>query len=608
MSLNEAQKTAVSHKEGPCMVLAGPGSGKTTVITKRIAHLLDVCEVDPNIILVVTFSKAAAKEMKDRFQRLYSNRQIPVTFGTFHGIFYGILKWAYKMSASNILSEEEKYQILHQVIEQLNLDLDDEKEFYQGISSEISNVKNNRILLDNYQAAQCDNHIFQAVMRGYEEEKKIRKKLDFDDMLVMTYQLFQSRPDILKLWQNRFQYILVDEFQDINQIQYDVIRMLAAPQNNLFVVGDDDQSIYQFRGARPEIMLGFARDFPDVKKVILSQNYRSTKAIVRCSKRFIEKNRKRYQKEFVTLNEQGDTVHIQEVGTPIEESRYVVKKILEARDCGIPLSEIAILFRTNMEARAMVETCMEYNIPYQMKEHVPNLYEHFIGKDLLAYMKMAWGNRSRAFFLKIMNRPNRYISRKCIEEKEVSFEKLRDLFHDKEWMQDRLDQFELDLRIIQRMAPYGAIQYIRKHVGYDTFLQEYAALRKIKLEELEEILHEIEESAKQYKDIESWFTHIEEYGEALRQQQEGKKEQTDAVSLMTMHGAKGLEFQMVFVIGANEGITPYKKAETVEELEEERRLFYVAMTRAKKKLILTYTKEKNGKKMEASRFIDEILQ
>lgn len=608
MSLNEAQKTAVSHKEGPCMVLAGPGSGKTTVITKRIAHLLDVCEVDPNTILVVTFSKAAAKEMKERFQRLYLNRQIPVTFGTFHGIFYGILKWAYKMSASNILSEEEKYQILRQVIEQLNLDLDDEKEFYQGISSEISNVKNNRILLDNYQAVQCDNHIFQAVLRGYEEEKKIRKKIDFDDMLVMTYQLFQARPDILKLWQNRFHYILVDEFQDINQIQYDVIRMLAAPQNNLFVVGDDDQSIYQFRGARPEIMLGLERDFPNVKKVILSQNYRSTKAIVRCSKRLIQKNQKRYQKEFVTLNEQGDTVHIQETRTPVEESRYVAKKILEARDRGIPLSEIAILFRTNMEARAMVETCMEYNIPYQMKEHVPNLYEHFIGKDLLAYMKMALGDRSRTFFLKIMNRPNRYISRKCIEEKKVSFEKLRGLFREKEWMQDRIDQFELDLRIIQRMAPYGAIQYIRKHVGYDIFLQEYAALRKIKLEELEEILHEIEESAKQYKDIESWFTHIEEYGEALRQQSEWKKEQTDAVSFMTMHGAKGLEFQMVFVIGSNEGITPYKKAETMDELEEERRLFYVAMTRAKKKLILTYTTEKNGKKMEVSRFINEILQ
>ena len=223
-------------------------------------------------------------------------------------------------------------------------------------------------------------------------------------------------------------------------------------------------------------------------------------------------------------------------------------------------------------------------------------------------MKMALGDRSRKSFLEIMNRPNRYIGRDSVERGEISFEMLRRFYIDKEWMQDRIDQFELDLRIIQRMAPYGAIQYIRKHVGYDEFLAEYAAKRKIKLEELNEVLMEIEERAKAFKTIEEWFTHIEDYSTELRRQIEYRNDKKDAVSLMTMHGAKGLEFDTVFIVGANEGISPYKKAETKEELEEERRMFYVAMTRAKHKLIITYTKERNGKRMEQSRYVSELLR
>lgn len=608
MSLNSAQIQAIAHKEGPCMVLAGPGSGKTTVITKRIEYLIQKHRVKPEEILVITFSKAATKEMRERFQRLNPTHHFPVTFGTFHGIYYGILKWAYKLTADNIFSEEQKYQVLHQIVEYLNLEMDDEKEFLQGISGEISNVKNNRIPLEEYQAIQCQNSAFRKIFQLYEEERKARRKIDFDDMLVLTYELFQKRPDLLKLWQEKFKYILIDEFQDINQVQYDVIRMLAAPQNHLFIVGDDDQSIYQFRGARPEIMLGFQKDYPETKQIVLDVNYRSTKAIVNCAAKVIAHNSNRYQKQIITLNEQGETVHIQEVKHPLEESRYVVKKILEAKEQGIPAAEIAVLFRTNMEARTLVETCMEYNIPFQMKEHFPNLYEHFISKDLMAYMKMALGDRTRTSFLKIMNRPNRYIGRNHVDEKEVSFEKLRSLYCDKEWMMDRIDQMELDLRIIQRMAPYGAIQYIRKHVGYDEFLKEYAQMRKIKIEDLNEVMHEIEERAKAFKTMEDWFAHIEEYTEELKRQTEYAKDNPEAITLMTMHGSKGLEFHTVFIIGANEKITPYKKAETKEELEEERRMFYVAMTRAKKRLIITYTKEKNGKRMDSSRFVNELLQ
>ena len=607
MSLNPSQVQAVIHKDGPCMVLAGPGSGKTLTITKRIEYLIGKHHVSPEEILVITFTKAASVEMKERFVRLCGQKAGPVTFGTFHGIYYGILKWAYRMNASNILSEEQKYQLLKQVIGRMEIDIDDEKDFLQGIAGEIGNIKNNQIPLTEYESLNCSEEVFREIFEQYEKERKRLKKIDFDDMLVLVYELFKKRPDILSMWQRKFRYILIDEFQDINQVQYDVIRMLAAPENNLFIVGDDDQSIYRFRGARPDIMLGFKKDYPDTKEILLDVNYRSTKAIVNGAARVIRHNVNRYPKQIITTNEQGETVHIQEVRHPIEESKYVVSQIQEAKKRGIPSSEIAVLFRTNVEARALAETFMEYNMPFRMKERMPNLYEHFIAQDLITYLKMALGDRSRKSFLAIMNRPNRYIGRDNVEGTTISFESLRKFYCDKDWMLDRIDQLEVDFRILKNMAPYGAIQYIRKHIGYDEFLKEYAAFRKINMEDLKEVLREIEERAKAFRTIEEWFTHIEEYSEELKRQSQQKETDPEAITFMTMHGSKGLEFDLVFIIGANETITPYKKAETKEEVEEERRMFYVAMTRARKKLIISYTKERNGKSMAQSRFVGELL-
>lgn len=607
MSLNPSQVQAVIHKDGPCMVLAGPGSGKTLTITKRIEYLIGKHHVSPEEILVITFTKAASIEMKERFVRLCGQKAGPVTFGTFHGIYYGILKWAYRMNASNILSEEQKYQLLKQVIGRMEIDIDDEKDFLQGIAGEIGNIKNNQIPLAEYESLNCSEEVFREIFEQYEKERKRLKKIDFDDMLVLVYELFKKRPDILSMWQRKFRYILIDEFQDINQVQYDVIRMLAAPENNLFIVGDDDQSIYRFRGARPDIMLGFKKDYPDTKEILLDVNYRSTKAIVNGAARVIRHNVNRYPKQIITTNEQGETVHIQEVRHPIEESKYVVSQIQEAKKRGIPSSEIAVLFRTNVEARALAETFMEYNMPFRMKERMPNLYEHFIAQDLTTYLKMALGDCSRKSFLAIMNRPNRYIGRDSVEGTTISFESLRKFYCDKDWMLDRIDQLEVDFRILKNMAPYGAIQYIRKHIGYDEFLKEYAAFRKINMEDLKEVLREIEERAKAFRTIEEWFTHIEEYSEELKRQSQQKETDPEAITFMTMHGSKGLEFDLVFIIGANETITPYKKAETKEEVEEERRMFYVAMTRARKKLIISYTKERNGKSMAQSRFVGELL-
>ena len=608
MGFNEAQTKAICHKNGPAMVLAGPGSGKTLVITRRVEYPIKKYGVRPEQILVITFTKAAAKEMRERFARITKDDRFPVTFGTFHGIYYGILKWAYRMNASNIFSEEEKMMLLREVIAGMELEIEDEKEFLQGIASEIGQIKNNRLSLEEYESSNCSDQMFRQIYEEYERRRKLLKKIDFDDMLVLCYELFQKRPDILQMWQKKFQYILIDEFQDINQVQYDVIRMLALPENNLFIVGDDDQSIYRFRGARPEIMLGFSKDYPNAKSIILDVNYRSTKAVVSAARRVIERNKNRYQKEIITVNEQGDNVHIQEVRHPVEESHYVREQIAKAVAAGTEPSQIAVLYRTNTEPRALVETFMEYHIPFQMKEHLPNLYEHFIGRDFQAYMRMALGGRDRGDFLMIMNRPNRYIGRDSVDRGEISFENLRKYYMEKDWMVDRIDQLEVDLKVISRMTPYAAIQYIRKSVGYDLFLNEYAIKRKMKLEDLQELIREMEERAKEFKTIEEWFAHIEKYTEELRLQAVTRTENRNAVSLMTFHAAKGLEYDTVFIIGANEDVTPYKKAELPEEMEEERRMFYVAMTRAKKHLTISYVREKNGKAMEQSRFLGELFQ
>lgn len=608
MGFNEAQTKAICHKNGPAMVLAGPGSGKTLVITRRVEYLIKKYGVRPEQILVITFTKAAAKEMRERFARITKEDRFPVTFGTFHGIYYGILKWAYRMNASNIFSEEEKMMLLREVIAGMELEIEDEKEFLQGIASEIGQIKNNRLSLEEYESSNCSDQMFCQIYEEYERRRKLLKKIDFDDMLVLCYELFQKRPDILQMWQKKFQYILIDEFQDINQVQYDVIRMLALPENNLFIVGDDDQSIYRFRGARPEIMLGFSKDYPNAKSIILDVNYRSTKAVVSAARRVIERNKNRYQKEIITVNEQGDNVHIQEVRHPVEESHYVREQIAKAVAAGTEPSQIAVLYRTNTEPRALVETFMEYHIPFQMKEHLPNLYEHFIGRDFQAYMRMALGGRDRGDFLMIMNRPNRYIGRDSVDRGEISFENLRKYYMEKDWMVDRIDQLEVDLKVISRMTPYAAIQYIRKSVGYDLFLNEYAIKRKMKLEDFQELIREMEERAKEFKTIEEWFAHIEKYTEELRLQAVTRTENRNAVSLMTFHAAKGLEYDTVFIIGANEDVTPYKKAELPEEMEEERRMFYVAMTRAKKHLTISYVREKNGKAMEQSRFLGELFQ
>lgn len=608
MTLSEAQKEAITHKQGPMLVLAGPGSGKTLVITKRTQHLIEEYGINPARILVITFTKAAAEEMKERFIKLMEGKNLGVNFGTFHAVFFKILRYAYNYNASNIISDEQKYRYYKELIDELEIEIEDEKEFIEGISSEISLVKSEKMDINNYYSMNCSEDNFAKLYAGYERKLRKANLIDFDDMLLLCYELLVARPDILALWQHKYEYILIDEFQDINKIQYDIIRLLAKPQDNLFIVGDDDQSIYRFRGAKPEIMLNFSKDYPKAKQVLLNYNYRSKGKIVNAALRVVKNNSKRYEKEITTIHEDGDEVEIKVAADLPEENKMVLELIHEYHKKGYAYNQIAILYRTNTQPGALVEKLMEYNIPFRMRDAIPNIYEHWITKNILAYIKIAMGSRERSLFLEIINRPKRYISRDCFGNPVVDLNRVKEYYSDRSYVIERIEKLEYDLALLKKTNPFAAITYIRRAIGYDDYLREYADFRRMKVDELYDILSELQENSRDFKTYEEWFAHMEAYQEELKRQVEQRKNKSyDGVSLSTFHASKGLEYDVVIIIDANEGITPHRKALLLEDMEEERRMFYVAMTRAKQRVHIFSVKERFHKELAFSRFVGEIL-
>lgn len=632
MDFNKAQMTALEHRDGPMMVLAGPGSGKTTVITHRIKRLLEA-GVDPSGILVITFTKAAAAEMKERFLRLAREEDerrkqagqkawglhrpqgagssleaagSRMSFGTFHSVFYHILKWAYRFPAGNVISGEEKRQYFKKFLDESGMEVEDEAEFISSIINEISYVKGERLDLKYYYSQNCPEEWFKKLYDGYDEMLEQTGKIDFDDMLVMCHELFTKRKDILAAWQKKFKYILVDEFQDINLLQYQVVRMLALPENNLFIVGDDDQSIYRFRGAKPEIMLGFEKDFPGTKRVLLGTNYRSTKEIVETSLKLIGHNKVRFEKKLEPFRGSGRPVDFRVFDNPGQEMDTVAQSIRAYHDAGYMWNEIAVLFRTGANSGLMAERLMGYNIPFQLRDVIPNLYSHWIAKDLFAYMEIAAGSRKRSDFYRIMNRPNRYFSRDAFDTPTVSFDRLKSFYQDRDWMEDRICDLEADLRTMSRLKPVAAVNYIRKVIGYDDYLRSYAEFRRMKPEELFETADKLAESAAEFETFDAWKEHAVRYEEELKKQNlEETREAKDRVTLSTMHSAKGLEYPVVFVVDVNEEIVPHHKAGLPADIEEERRLFYVALTRAKDRLHVAAVRERYHRKTDVSRFIGE---
>jgi len=607
MSFNESQKLAVDHFKGPLLVLAGPGSGKTTVITYRTKKLIEENKIDPSNILVITFTKAAAVEMQERFDKITEGKKYRVNFGTFHAIYFRILKYAYNYKAENIISEDKKFLIIKEIITDLRLDIEDTFDFINGIIGEISYVKGEMLNILHYYSKNCAEEIFKKIYEKYNEKLISMNLIDFDDMLLMCYELLTKREDILKLWQDKFRYILIDEFQDINKVQYEVIKLLAKPNNNLFIVGDDDQSIYSFRGAKPEIMLSIEKEYKDVKKIVLDYNYRSKKKIIELSENLIKNNKKRFDKNIKAVNLENGNFYIKEFADNFKQTNEVIDIINNHLKNGGEYKDIAVLYRTNTNPRILVERLMEYNIPFKMKDNLPNIYEHFISKNIISYIRVALGSRKRSDILEIINRPKRYISREVFNKTEVDFFEIKKQYFDKDYIIDKLEKLEYDLKMLKEMSPYAAISYIRHGIGYEEYLEEYAKYRRIKPEEYYEILDELMQSSKPYKTYDEWFLHIEEYATELKNQYLLRMDKRDGVELLTMHSSKGLEYNKVIIIDVNEGIVPHKKALLPEDIEEERRMFYVALTRARDEVYLFYCKERFGKEQEVSRFAKELF-
>lgn len=603
MALSDAQKKAVMHKEGPALVLAGPGSGKTTVITERTNSLIKNCGIEPIHILVVTFSKAAALQMKQRFLSLSGCTSTMVRFGTFHSVFYEILKHAYHITADNIAGEETVYRFLREITSSMDLEIEDESEFLHDLVQEISQVKSEQIPLAHYYAKSVPEEAFRKIYQAFQRKMEAEHLLDYDDLMVCTWQLFKEREDILNGWRKRWQYILVDEFQDINLLQYEVIKMLAAPANNLFIVGDDDQSIYRFRGAKPEIMLNFPKEYPDCVRILLDRNFRCPGNVMDYAAKVISRNTVRFPKEIKKVKADGAAVKMLLYENPQQESLGIIKRIQDYLQKGYSYREMAVLYRTNTDAGPISQKLLEYNVPFVMKDAVPNLFEHWIAKHIRAYLKCAMGSRARQDYLQILNRPKRYIGRECLDTQMVDLERLRCYYEDKYWVVQRIDKLESDLRVVGRMDPYTAVNYIRHGIGYETYLEEYADYRKIRCEDLLEVLDRLAESAKNFQTHTEWMKYMDEYTELLKTQAKSAKREENALTLMTMHSAKGLEFKIVFLIDVNDGIIPYKKALMQSDVEEERRMFYVGLTRASERLHICSLKEKYGKSLKPSPFL-----
>lgn len=608
INLNDNQKLAVSHNEGPMIVFAGPGSGKTMVITYRVVNLISKYNIRPENILVITFTKSAAIEMKDRYDKITKDKNNKITFGTFHSIFFRILKSYYNLNINQILMEDKKRDIIKKIIKKLQIECEDENEFIGEIVHEMSFMKSELAHQNTYDVSICPNEEFHKILDMYEEYKQSNKLIDFDDMLVKCYELLNKNKQVLNYWQNKYKYILIDEFQDINRAQYEIIKMLAKPNNNLFIVGDDDQSIYQFRGARPEFLLNFPKEYKNAQRIVLNKNYRSTKNIVDVSKCVIKNNKNRYIKNMITDNTEGREPTIMEAVDVGEEAKLIAQKIASlTKKEDIPLSDIAIIYRTNIQSRAIINMFLDMNIPFVVRDKAAILYDHWIARDMIAYMKLSQNVMNKECLIRIINKPKRYIRKVDIEAAKNSDNMWTSLYKqyiDKEWMLDRLENLQYQLQIIRNKRPFEIIEYIRNTIGYEEYLINYAEYRKMNVSGLMEILDEIGESTKNYNTIDEWFNHIDEYRQMMKENDKYNKVNNNSVTLTTMHSSKGLEFKFVWIISVVEDLIPHKKA----DIEEERRLFYVSMTRAKDILYISHIKNRFGKKTEPSRFLKELYK
>ncbi len=609
--LNNEQLEAVRHEAGPCMVLAGPGTGKTTVITSRIINLIRKKIVSPENILVATFSKAAANEMKERFFRLFPSQSArEVSFGTFHSVFFKLLRQYRGYKLEDLLDENQKFNMIRNIAKRLGVDFSEDEEQIKSIISDMEYIVSTMSDISDYIPDFCDIRQLKGIMDEYSQFKQQSGKFDYNDILFDCLCLLRDNPGILREVRNRFRYILVDEFQDINILQYETIRLISKPYDNIFVVGDDDQSVYGFRGAAPDILLSFEKLYPECIKIYLKSNYRTTSNILNSAMTVINNNKKRYPKELKSVNEQGSLPITYEAEDFEEESRAIAKRIEQMTRGGRDYSDFAVIYRTNLQSRAVIDAFMDMGIPFMTLDGTASIYNHWVFRDIISYLKLGTGLGSSRDIMRIINRPKRYISKDTMAKAEKAggdfLQSIMNQSNLNRMQINSLMELRTDLKRLGVMDPHNAVKYIRNVIGYDEYIKEYAAAKGISVKGLMETVAEIESSTATCSSILLYMQHVEEVVEKLAEKQfTGLR--GNNVKLLTMHKAKGLEFDTVFICGSVEGLAPYMRdGSNNEDFEEERRLFYVAMTRAKSELYISIPKRRYGKAVKASRFVEEL--
>lgn len=614
--LNENQLKAVNHLDRPCMVLAGPGSGKTRVITYRIANMVVNKNIKPTSILAISFTKASSIEMKNRALSLSNDfRMNKVTYGTFHSVFFRILRYFENYNIESILDEKTKRIGLKNILKGLNIENADDDETIGQVINEISYVKNELMDKRDFKSEVLTNDEFIKVYNFYEEYKQQMNKIDFDDMLIKTYELLKNNKAALDRVRSVYRYILVDEFQDINKVQFEALKLIANPSNNIFVVGDEDQSIYGFRGSRPDFLLEFEEYFSNTKKVLLDINYRSKGEIINIANRLIEKNTNRYEKVIKCGQGNGAKVNYISPEDSEEEAVYIAKDIKnKVQEDYTEYTDFAVIYRTNIQSRALVDVFMDMRIPFVVKDSIVTIYDHWAAQDILAYLRIGVNPNSNKDWIRIINKPFRYISKDNLNLIKDEPDFINSLInkcdlHPKQVK--TINDLDIDISYVKGLNPKNAISYIRTTLDYDRYILDYCANRKIKTNGLIEILNELESSATNFKTIQEYLEHIERVKSEIVDNKNNKE--TDGVIFTTMHSAKGLEFKNVYIIGANEGTIPHEKSYEIDDeekkndqIEEERRLMYVAITRAEENICISSPINKYGKRVSKSRFVEDI--
>lgn len=662
---NQAQLNAILYeKEGPLLVLAGPGSGKTFVLTQRIRYLTEIKDVPPEKLLVLTFTRDAASSMKERYfaqpsvkhenvsQTVKQNNvSRSVNFGTFHSIFYHVLKQSTNLQDRNMMTDTDKKRILLPGLKKACPEMHyvEQNNILPELIGAISYYKNSGKLegaINKLNQAIKDQ--FENLFRFYEGERMRIGKIDFDDMLTDCQRLLSERTELRKAWQDRFDHILIDEFQDINPAQYEVIKLLTKEPYNLFGVGDDDQSIYGFRGADPGCMKRFEMDF-HARKVILNVNYRSKSEIVQASQNLISHNHNRFEKKIMSYEEDYDLIKnslekslfpkgriyalfgkdklkipgidLRDFLNKDEETQYVISKCKEF----IRLESdehMAILFRTNRLMQRIAMRLAQEKIGFAMREKLTDPIDSEAGRDVLGYLCLAKKKATNTELIRVINKPSRYISREsltqCLESGRANGAELSDLigqmvsfYQGRDTrMVERMQKLRLQLSALEKLSPYTAVQYIRRMIGYEAYLNEAYRSFPEKKDECIDQLEWLSEEAKAWSDLDEFINYLE--GDNKRKEHQGisnpvaTDKTPQKITLLTIHAAKGLEFDRVMIPNCNERIFPHGSLLPTEVLEEERRIFYVGLTRAKTSLELTYVSGRRDHPEEPSRFLQEM--